>query len=62
VEKVSKKAIAADVHADEQKRIFAKFGDGPWYAILPGMEDPLRKAGAEISIMAVSRNLEQAKQ
>jgi hypothetical protein len=31
------------------QRTFAKFDDGPWYAILPGMEEPLRNAGAEIS-------------
>jgi hypothetical protein len=62
VEKVSEKAIAADGHADKQQRTFAKFGDGPWYAILPGMEELLRKAGAEISVMAVSRSLEEAQQ
>jgi len=56
VGKVSEKSIAADGLADKQQRTFAKFGDGPWYAILPGMEEMLRKAGAEISVLAVSHN------
>jgi len=60
VGKVSEKTIAADVLADKQRRTFAKFGDGPWYAILPGMEELLRKAGAEISVLAVSHSLEVA--
>lgn len=35
--------------ASKPQRAFAKFQGGPWYAILPGMEESLRKAGAEVS-------------
>jgi len=42
------KANAAEV---KQRTLFARFGDGRWYAILPEMEAGLRKAGAEVSVM-----------
>lgn len=61
MEKVNKKSIEANDHADT-KRTFAKFGDGPWYAILPGMAELLRKAGAEISVVADSQGLEGTRQ
>jgi hypothetical protein len=44
--------------AGKPQRAFAKFDDGPWYAILPGMEEPLRNAGAEISVVASSQPLD----
>lgn len=39
---------------DKQKhaRIFARFGDGHWYAILPGMADGLRKSGAVVQTLS----------
>jgi hypothetical protein len=38
---------------EKTKKMFAKFGDGPWYAILPTMEEPVLKAGAHVSTLAV---------
>ncbi len=58
---MSEKLIAANAHVDKH-RTYAKFGDGPWYAILPSMDDLLRKAGAEISVLADGHSLEEARQ
>lgn len=44
----------------KQQCLFAKFGDGRWYAIPPGMEAGLRKAGAEVCAMPVSDAVEEA--
>jgi hypothetical protein len=48
---------------DEQKhcRMFARFGNGHWYAILPGMADALRNSGAVVQTMSYeARELEHA--
>jgi len=52
-EKVSEEAISDRKAADKQLRMFAKFGNGRWYAILPEMEASFRKAGADVSTLAV---------
>lgn len=36
---------------EHPKRMFAKFGEGHWYAILPGMESSFRKLGAVVQTM-----------
>ena len=41
-------AIAADQSAQKKQGMFAKVGDGCWYAIPPGMAESFRKAGAEV--------------
>lgn len=46
--------MAAEQHRDETHRAFAKFGDGAWYSILPGMEGRLRAAGAEVRVISLS--------
>lgn len=33
---------------DKPKALYAKVGDGAWYAIPPAMADAYRKAGAEV--------------
>jgi hypothetical protein len=52
-ETVSERAISGRKAADKQLRMFAKFGNGRWYAILPEMEESFRKAGADVSSLAV---------
>lgn len=44
--------------AVKQQCMFAKFGDGRWYAILPAMETALRKAGAEVRPILVNDDIE----
>lgn len=41
-------ATAADQSVEKKRGLFAKVGDGCWYAIPPGMADSFRKAGAEV--------------
>lgn len=50
---MTEQVILGGKAADKQLRMFAKFGAGRWYAILPGMEESFRKAGADISTLAV---------
>jgi hypothetical protein len=42
---------------DEQKhsRMFARFGNGHWYAILPSMADALRDSGAVVQAMSYEK-------
>lgn len=39
-------------------RLFARFGDGHWYAILPDMADTFRKLGAAVSTLPESGDME----
>lgn len=48
---MSEKSKQTSEPSVKQQCLFAKFGDGRWYAILPGMELGLRKAGAEVCVM-----------
>jgi len=42
------KLILDDELNEKQYRMFAKVGDGRWWAIAPSMEDSFRKAGAVV--------------
>ena len=37
---------------NKPKALYAKVGDGHWYAIPPAMADSFRKAGAEVRLAA----------
>lgn len=50
---VSDQTISGRIAGDKQPRVFAKFGAGRWYAILPEMEESFLKAGADVSTLAV---------
>lgn len=52
-EKVSDQTISYRKAGDKQPRMFAKFGAGRWYAIFPEMEESFRKAGSDVSTLAV---------
>jgi len=45
--------------AVKQQCMFAKFGDGRWYAILPSMETALRNAGAEVCLIPINGGNEE---
>lgn len=44
----AKPATAAGQSAEKKQGMFAKVGDGCWYAIPPGMAESFRKAGAVV--------------
>jgi hypothetical protein len=44
--------MKATVDEHNHARMFARFGDGHWYAILPGMADGLRKSGAVVQTLS----------
>ncbi|MFC0167596.1 hypothetical protein ACFFKC_05835 [Pseudoduganella danionis] len=48
---MNKELMQTNESDGKQQLMFAKFGDGRWYAILPGMEVGLRKAGAEVCLI-----------
>lgn len=50
---VLNKLTSADDQFEKTKTMFAKFGDGHWYAILPSMEEAFLKAGAHVSTLTV---------
>lgn len=58
-ETVSEQAISGRKATGKKLRMFAKFGNGRWYAILPEMEDSFRKAGADVSSLAVEMVAEE---
>lgn len=39
--------------------MFARFGDGHWYAILPSMAETLRKNGAVVSVLPDGPHVEE---
>jgi hypothetical protein len=56
---VSEKSKQISESGVKQQCLFAKFGDGRWYAILPNMETGLCKAGAEVCVMPVAGAMEE---
>lgn len=48
--------------SNPQQRMYAKSGEGRWYAILPGMEVQLRKAGADVCDVAAIKHVNEVRE
>jgi hypothetical protein len=46
-------------HSNKTGAMFARFGEGHWYAILPSMAATFRKMGAIVSILPDGTHVEE---